>query len=109
MSEVDFGAELKDLKGNSINVTEGDEVRCMLLSDVCINSLMTVSKDEKPDGRKSIQKYNLASKISKANGKIVVKLDELVLLKECIGKFYAPLVIGRAFELLCPEELSKEV
>lgn len=69
------------------------------LKDVCINALMANIEGDKIDGLEKMKRYLLATKIQKAN-ELDLKSEEIVKLKELIGKVYGVLIVGQAYEML---------
>lgn len=69
------------------------------LKDVCVNALMANVDEEKIDGNEKMKRYLLATKIQKAN-ELDLKSEEIVKLKEQIGKVYGTMIVGQAYQML---------
>lgn len=95
--KVDFREKLLSLK--DIPLKDGNEE--LTLGLVCINILLANLPSEKEiDGKEKFKRFKLAQKIDKADNKITINAEEVVLLKNLIGKAYSPLVVGRAYQIL---------
>lgn len=94
--KIDFSKKFTNFNGEVLkDATSGLELS---LGEVCIESLMAVDKDNVIDASEKIRRYNLASEIYK--NKDNLSAEEIVLLKELIGKYYAPIIVGQAFPIL---------
>jgi len=79
----------KDIK--KVNVTVGS---------ACVGALLFNYPDEqKIQGKEKFERWNLAKKFN-AGGVIEITVEELVKVKELIGKMYATNMVGPLFELL---------
>lgn len=99
--KVNFDIVIRDLKG--IAIKDGDiDFR---LSDVACTALLAPYPDEKDlDGKTKIRRFKLAEKIAGANGAGVdLSVEDIADLKLLIGKAYAALIVGRAYQILDPE------
>lgn len=94
--KINFNIELKDMDGKPIMETKD---KPLLLDKVCVNAVLSEIPDEKTTGEQKLQRFQLAKKIYGA-GEIDVTAEEIVLLKDKIGKLYLPLVVGQVFEIL---------
>lgn len=95
---IDFSQTIKDLNGNPVL----DEKTPLTLGAVACNSLLATFKDEPNlQGADKTKRFALALKI---NGKaqVALKVEDVTLLKTLIGKAYAALVVGQAWEMLDP-------
>lgn len=94
--KINLTTVITDIKGAAIKNGDDD----FLLSDVCINALLTPDQSEEADEK--VKRYKLALRCS--NGADPdFSAEEIVLIKKLIAKNYPPLVVGRAFEILDPE------
>ncbi len=74
------------------------------LRSVCINALRSVvDSDKNVSGVEKNKWFVLAMRLQKED-KPFLKHDEIAILKTRIGKVYGSEVVGRAYELLDPEE-----
>ena len=62
--------------------------------------------DEK-DGTKKYKLYSLAMKVGNG-GEVDLKSEDIALIKQKIGEQFAPLVVGRSFDLLEPPTANVE-
>ena len=91
--KIDFETVLRNLDDKEMTDEENSPVK---LVNVCTNALMVIEKDD--DGEKKLEKYGLAIKIK--NGEANLKAEEVALLKKVVGKYFGPLIVGRAYEIL---------
>ena len=90
-----FKAEL-DEKTGAVRVSKN----VLMLKDICLNALLAEFPDEKPNGMENMKRYLLAKKVQLAND-IELKAEEVVLIKELVGRAYnSPLVVGQAYHFL---------
>lgn len=80
---------------------DGATLRTVLLG-ACLNTLRA---DELMDAQQKVKLYLLSKKISE-KGDAELTTDDVVLLKERVGKAYNPLVVGRVYEILDPAALK---
>ena len=70
----------------------------LTLRDVIVNSILTYKEGE---GKKEkYEKYSLFKRLKDAKSEIDFTVEEIVLIKECIGQFQAQLIMGQCFDLL---------
>ena len=94
--KIKLAAVMTDLFGKPIKNGEID----FLLSDVCMNALLSPDDEKEPEEK--VRRYKLAVKCS--NGKDPeLSVEDIALLKKLIGRVYPPLIVGRAYEILDPE------
>lgn len=78
----------------------------LTLGLVCTNSLLVF--DERMTGQDKYERYKLARKLEKAkDGQVDLKAEEIASIKDAIGKYQTPLVVGQAWDLL--ENVQEEV
>lgn len=77
-----------DGKGNAIDAT----VKLAIVNAV-------LSPVEKESGVDKVKKYELAKKVFNAD-EVDLNEDEIKLIKDSVGKGFAPIVVGQIFELL---------
>ena len=101
--KLDVTQVLKSISGdNLIDVDENNEVMPISLRYVLVNSLMVPI--EKDSGPKKAEKYGLAIDIQR-NDEVEVTAEQIVILKEAIGKPYGPSVVGPVYAILDGKEL----
>lgn len=62
-----------------------------------INALM--APQEKDSAMVKVQKYDLAMRVFK-NDSVELTVEEAALIKEAVGKAFAPIVVGQIYNLL---------
>lgn len=92
----DFSKEAKDSKGNL--VTLGVIARTALNADL---------QDERRSGEDKYAAYKLADRIRNATGAIDVKVEQVTLIKQRIGKAYPPAIMGQCWDLLEPPTVDE--
>ena len=92
---------LKTLDGQPIEEKRGEELKSLTLKDVCVNALLTLGQvDQKMTGSDRNERFLLALKINDCKEFVDLQSQEIVFVKDAIGKIYLPLVVGRSYELL---------
>lgn len=94
---------IKDLKGKLIKDEAGKEIS---LKDICINALLLELPEQRLDGREKYKRYRLAMKIEDSD-EIDLPAEDIVLIKDCIAKVYTPLIMGRTWDMLDPEDEAR--
>jgi hypothetical protein len=95
--KVDFAAPILDLKGGAL-IENGEQVT---LGAIASNALLAAYRDEADlAGEEKVKRYKLAVI---AEGEQDLSVEQVVLLKKLIAKAFAPLIVGRAYELLDPQ------
>lgn len=67
------------------------------LRTVIVNALL--SPVEKDSGMKKMEKEELARKIYQ-NDSVDLTIEDVKLIKDCIGELYAPIVVGQCWRFL---------
>ena len=101
MALIDFTAPLHNFDGSVINETGAPDSPAATLGSVCCNALMAQLPDEKPTGAQKAARFALAATIHNQQARDV-KAEDVVLMKDLIGKLYGAGVCGAAWELLDP-------
>jgi len=70
----------------------------MTLKDVCVQSILTPAEGD--DEKKKFEKWEIYKKLRNAQTEVELKIEEVGLIKKCIGKLQPPLVMGQCFEML---------
>jgi hypothetical protein len=95
---INFDSEITDLANQPIMNGE----KHLDLATICTNALLTPAQnDQSMAADEKVRRYRLAQRITNG-GTLDMPLEDLVLLKDIIGKAYPPLVVGRAFDILDP-------
>lgn len=101
--KVNFSLPILDLNGAPIKEGGSDANADMTLASISCNALLAPYQDENNlDGAEKTKRFKLALKVNDG-GIIDLAVEDVSLLKRLIAKGYAPLVVGRAYELLDPE------
>ena len=99
--EVNMNFIFKTLDGDPIREIPNDKnSKEVTLKKMCENALLGSYQDEKIDGSEKAKRYSLAMDIHKANGKIDLESEDIVLLKKLLAKIGSPLVVGQAYEIM---------
>ena len=104
--KINVDEKLKDVRGkplkNGPEPDEGkkDKRKGMILSDVIIESMLGVLPEEKESmsGKDKLANFEIAQKAAKG-GSVDFKGSELETIKERIGKFYFPNIVGPCWQI----------
>ena len=95
--KINFANKFKNFNGDTLK--DGESKKELSLRDVCVDSLLAVDKRETLDSEEKLKRYSLALGIF--NGKKdSLSAEDIVLLKELIGKYYSTLIVGQALPML---------
>jgi len=98
--KIDFSEQIRDMKGKPLTIKDGDEDRPMTLAHAAVEGLLSAYADEGPiDGTEKFRRYKLAVKVDNAEV-VELETEEVAKIKQLIAKRWAPLVVGRCFELI---------
>jgi len=95
--KIDTTVALTDLKGEQIKNNKGE---VLFSQTVMVDSLLATHQGETPTGKEKFERYELAKKISDAKGTVEISAEEATKLKDMIAKSWAPIVVGRMYELI---------
>ncbi len=99
---VDFTQQLTGLDGKAITLTSAPDSPPATLSDIAIMALTAQFNDEQTmPGSKKFELYELARKVYHGKA-VVLTAEEVATLKDRIGRFWGPSVVGAAWPLLDP-------
>lgn len=70
------------------------------MAGIATNALLSVPQEQDMPTQVKYNRYKLAQRIAGAEGEVELSAEEVSMLKDLIGKAYAPLVVGQAFDLL---------
>ncbi len=94
---INFTRALLTLQGDTLRDEQGKPIS---LRDVSQNALLGSYPDEENlPGTKKAERWRLAQRLDKGTT-VRLTAEEVSLLKDLIGKAYAPLVVGQAYEML---------
>jgi hypothetical protein len=92
--KIDFKSKLLSL-GNEIKEDEGNKV--FTLGSACILALLRAPTDE---GEVKFKRAKLAERIHVAHQYLDITPEESTVLKEVIGRVFAPHVVGASWDIL---------
>lgn len=92
--KVKINQVLKDVDGTPITMNN----KPYTLGDVCIASLLTPLQEDTE--KTKWEKYEIFKKIKESKNEVELTIEEIALVKKCIGKFQPPLVMGQCWEML---------
>lgn len=95
--KIDFSKKFTNFNGEVLKDAASDKE--FTLRDVCIESLLSVDKDSNIDGVEKAKRYNLALEIYQGKRESL-EAEDIVLLKQLVGKLYTPIIVGQALPLL---------
>jgi hypothetical protein len=96
--KVDFSALIKDLDGDPVKDGEKDAT----LGRVACTALMASYADEQNlVAEEKVKRFRLAE-IAAKGGEQELKVEDVALIKQLIGKAFAPLVVARAYDIIEP-------
>ena len=86
------------LKGFDDAPLKGDKGVIVTLKDVCINSLLTPIQGD--DEKVKWEKYEIYRKLKESKVEVELKLEEVTMLKKCVGRIQPHLLMGQVWEIL---------
>src|SRR5262245_23377648 len=96
--KIDFSAVIKDLDGSPVKQGEKDAT----LGHVACTALLASYADEQNlPVEDKVRRFRLAE-IAAKGGEREVKVEDVALIKQLIGKAFAPLIVGRAYDIIEP-------
>lgn len=105
--KINFLSVLRTIKGEAIKSSEAKDAPDFTLQDAAINALLAPHPDAK-DFAGSASAFKLALRINNEASACEVKNEEVVQIKEAIGRMYGPIVCGPVEMLLEGGALVKE-
>jgi hypothetical protein len=102
---IDFTQPLIGMDGNPITSADAKGVLTpMTLGDAAASALETIlEEDRQSPGAEKFKLDELARKIYKKKDAVLL-VEEIATIKNRIGKYYGPIVIGPAWRILDPAE-----
>lgn len=98
--KVDFTKKFCNLNGEVLK--DANSQREVTLGEVCVEALLSTDKENPISGTDKLERYNLALEIHTGK-KETLSAEEIVLLKDLLGKLYTPIIVGQAFPMLDSE------
>lgn len=93
--KVNFSEKLVNLNGEQIKDSDSNED--LILKTICVGALLT--NEKALEGKDKLERFELAKEIH-TDKKDSISAEEVVLLKELIGKFYPTMVVGQVYQML---------
>ena len=101
--KINFNEPFVDLSNEPIieKTQIGKETKdvTIILKAICTTALLALQEKENLSGEEKVKRYELAKRIF-AGGEINLKTEQIVLLKDLIGKSFTPIIVGQAFRML---------
>jgi len=82
----------KDKEGNPIKLVRN-------LKETCVN-LLANAQEENEEGTKKLDKFMLAQRIQLSKGAIELKAEDILMIKEVVGKYESPIIVGQVYKAL---------
>ena len=118
--KIDFNTVLKDfddkhiLHDKKVDPETGLELpnqkdRAVTLGDVSVNALQAQFKDEvnEIEPPEKMDRFLIAKNIREKRV-LDMRVEDIAKVKKLVGKMYGPLIMGRAYEILDPEDAIDE-
>ena len=96
--KIDFSAVIKDLAGEAVK--DGDK-DATLGRVACAALLASYADEQNLPAEDKVKRFRLAE-IAAKGGEREVKVEDVALIKQLIGKAFAPLVVARAYDIIEP-------
>ena len=96
--KIDFSAAIKDFDGDAVK--DGDK-EATLGRVACTALLASYADEQNLAAEDKVKRFRLAE-IAAKGGEREVKVEDVALIKQLIGKAFAPLVVGRAYDIIEP-------
>ena len=96
--KIDFSAVIKDLDGEAVK--DGDKV-ATLGRVACTALLASYADEQNLPAEDKVRRFRLAE-IAAKGGEREVKVEDTALIKQLIGKAFAPLVVASAYDIIEP-------
>ena len=94
MAKINFNVKLTNFDGEPLKDEKKEE---LTLGSAVKQALLVL--DEKASGPDKYESYVLATKVV-AGGEVELKSEEITRIKDAIGKYMFPIVVGQAWDLL---------
>lgn len=93
----DFSKVLTTIDGDPLH----DKDKDLTAGAIALSALLGNYDDEKAlTGKEKADRYQLAMKINKNMKEVDLTIEQAKLVKDLVGKAFAPLVVGQFFELM---------
>ena len=89
---------LTDIDGKDISTADGKPAT---VRGVVVEALLASYQDEQNlSGDEKMRRWELAVKVKKSIDPAEFSIEEVLLMKQLVGKAYAPLVVGQTWRVL---------
>ena len=95
--KIDFSKQLVNLSGEPLRDESSD--RPVTLGYVIVNDLLSDDPKNPLEGTEKLERYELAKAVHKGE-KDDLSAEEIVLIKQLVGKLLSTMVVGQVFEML---------
>jgi hypothetical protein len=95
--QINVNDVLTQLDGTPLKDMVNGEAKDATVGMAIINALLAPAEGD--NGVKKVQKYELAMRVYK-NDSVDITVEEATLIKECVGRAFAPIIVGQLFALL---------
>ncbi len=97
--KINLGLTLMGFDGKPLLDSDG---KALVLKDVLVNALVASAPKDVIDGVAKLRRYEMALKINqyKNNDAYLFTAEDVVLLKDLVGKHYAIIVSGQVWKML---------
>lgn len=102
-SALDFTQVLKDLDGKPIKNDDKE----LTLGEAATIALLAPFQDEQAKGDTKAKRFLLAIKVRQAKD-AKLTAEEVKEIKDVVAKAFAPLVVGRVWEIIDPASMEKK-
>lgn len=101
--------KLVDLRNEPLEIMDKDKKLVQAtLCDVCSEAMLAVfDADAKEGGKVRYIRWQFAGKIINADGPLELSAEEIVTIKDRVGRMYGPAIVGPVYDLLEGKEDAK--
>jgi len=92
---IKINEELKNIDGKTSIIEKGNP---LTLKEVCIAAVLTPMEGD--DRKKKFEKWEIYKKFRDSIDTVTLSAEDVAIIKDSIGKFYPPLILGQSFEML---------
>ena len=92
--KIDFSQVLCGLDGKPMTENDGSAAT---LKSVTVMSLLAVYQDERPTGEEKFRRYDVAARVQASKDPVDVTEAEIKTIKDLVGKFFGPAVVGPVY------------
>ncbi len=95
MTIKNFDATIKNFDGTEVL----DAGKPIQLKSFIVNALTAEFTDERVTGDEKLRRFKLAEAVYKG-GDIELKIEDMSLIKDLVGKAYSALIVGQVYQVL---------